>query len=180
MARQASEQIETLTTQEQGEQRGLQADMDELERVNRLFGTGNLPSPRVTESRRAVLLSSTRRLQTNANLTQVKQQRDELLWRLEKADFQWRLDVLRLSRESQQRMSELRTRLDGLVEKLRVLGRMGVLDPNANTARPTVEIIRKTREGWDRIAALEDAELQPGDTIEVQFRQDDASIAAAN
>lgn len=180
MVRQAGEQIETLTTQEQGEQRGLQADMEELERVNRLFGTGSLPSPRVTESRRAVLLSSTRRLQTNANLTQVKQQRDELLWRLEKIEFQWRLDVLRLSRESQQRMTELRARLDGLAEKLRVLGRLGVIDPNNSAARPTVEIIRKGRGSWDRIPALEDEELLPGDTVEVQFRPEEASVAAAD
>ncbi|WP_377847564.1 polysaccharide biosynthesis/export family protein [Bosea sp. UC22_33] len=126
--RQAGEQIATLTTQVQGEQSGLQADMEELDRVNKLFGIGSLPSPRVTDSRRAVLLSSTRRLQTIANLTQVKQQRDELLWRLDKVDIQRRLDVLRESRESQLRMTELKARLDGAVEKLRVLGQMAVLE----------------------------------------------------
>lgn len=176
--RQAGEQIETLTTQVQGEQGGLQADMEELDRVNKLFGTGSLPSPRVTDSRRAVLLSSTRRLQTIANLTQVKQQRDELLWRLDKVDTQRRLDVLRESRESQLRMTELKARLDGAVEKLRVLGQMVVLESGANVARPGVTIIRKGRTNWDRIPASEDTELMPGDTVEVMFRREDASTVA--
>lgn len=176
MVRQADEQIETLTTQEQSEERGLQADIEELDRVNKLFGTGSLPSPRVTDSRRAVLLSSTRRLQTNANLTQVKQQRDELLWRLDKIDTQWRLEVLRQSRENQLRLTELRARFDSAVEKLRVLGR--AVDPTVSVARPSVVIIRKGREGWERIAVSEDADLLPGDTIEVVFRPDN-SLAAA-
>ncbi len=178
MVQQFGEQIETLTTQEQGEQRGLQADMDELDRVNKLYGTGSLPSPRVTDSRRAVLLSSTRRLQTSANLTQVKQQRDELLWRLDKLDIQRRLEVLRESREAQLRMTELRSRLDGATEKLRVLGRMVVLDSPAGMPRPAVTLIRKAEAGWERILASEDAELLPGDTVEVVFRADDVSTAA--
>lgn len=176
--RQAGEQIATLTTQVQGEQSGLQADMEELDRVNKLFGIGSLPSPRVTDSRRAVLLSSTRRLQTIANLTQVKQQRDELLWRLDKVDIQRRLDVLRESRESQLRMTELKARLDGAVEKLRVLGQMAVLESNGNVTRPGVTIIRKSQTNWDRIPASEDTELAPGDTVEVMFRREDASTVA--
>ncbi len=178
MVRQAGEQVATLTTQVQGEQSGLQADMEELDRVNKLFGTGSLPSPRVTDSRRAVLLSSTRRLQTIANLTQVKQQRDEFLWRLDKVDTQRRIDVLRESRESQLRMTELRARLDGAAEKLRVLGQMVVLETGANVARPGVTIIRKARANWDRIPASEDTELMPGDTVEVVFRREDASTVA--
>lgn len=178
MVRQAGEQIATLTTQVQGEQSGLQADMEELDRVNKLFGTGSLPSPRVTDSRRAVLLSSTRRLQTIANLTQVKQQRDEFVWRLDKVDTQRRIDVLRESRESQLRMTELRARLDGAAEKLRVLGQMVVLETGANVARPGVTIIRKGQMNWDRIPASEDTELRPGDTVEVVFRREDASTAA--
>ena len=178
MVKQAGDQIETLILQEQGEQRGLQADMEELDRVNKLFGTGALPSPRVTDSRRAVLLSSTRRLQTAANLTQVKQQREEFAWRLGKIDVQWRLDVLRETRESQARMAELRTRLDGVVEKLRVLGRVVVADPSAGIPRPDVVIIRKGESNWERVPALEDTELQPGDTIEVVFRSQDASTVA--
>lgn len=152
--------------------------MEELDRVNKLFGTGSLPSPRVTDSRRAVLLSSTRRLQTIANLTLVKQQRDEFLWRLDKVDTQRRLDALRESRESQLHMTELRARLDGATEKLRVLGQMVVLESSGNAVRPGVTIIRKAQANWDRIPASEDTELMPGDTVEVVFRREDASTAA--
>ena len=49
---------------------------------------GSLISPRVTDARRAVLLSSTRKLQTSAQLMDVKKQQDEFKRKLEKLDDQ--------------------------------------------------------------------------------------------
>lgn len=178
MASQASDHIKTLTQQEQQEERGLQADIDELDRVTKLYGTGNLPSTRVSDSRRAVLLSSTRRLQTAANLTQVKQQRDELLWRAARVDVIRRIDVLREVSESQIRLAELSTRLESAVEKLRVLGRMITLEPAGRMARPSITIVRRDRDRWTQLPASEDDALRPGDTIEVVFRTDLATSAA--
>lgn len=174
----ADEQIETLTTQEKQEAQGLQTDIDELDRVNKLFGSGSLVSPRVTESRRAVLLSSTRHLQTTANLSQVKQQRDEFLFRREKLDTQRRLDVLRDMKESQMRAAELRTRLEAAAQKLQVFGRMASADAASSGARPAITIIRRSGDRWDRISASEDADLLPGDAIEVVARSDLLATAA--
>ena len=176
MVRQSGEQIATLTTQEEQEERGLKADIEELDRVNKLFSAGNVTSPRVTETRRAVLLSSTRRLQTAANLTQVKQQRDELSWRLDRLEVQRMLDLLRETKESQLRLAELRARLESASDKLQVLGGLAVNEAGPE-ARPEIAILRKSADRWDRIPAVEDADLQPGDTIEVVFRS--ANPAAA-
>ena len=171
-ARLAGEQIETLTTQEKQEAQGLQSDIDELDRVNKLFGSGSLVSPRVTESRRAVLLSSTRHLQTTATLSQVKQQRDEFLFRLEKLDTQRRLEVLRDMKELQVRIAELRTRLEAAAQKLQVFGRITSADAASSGARPAITIIRRSGDGWGRLSASEDADLLPGDAIEVVARPD--------
>ena len=75
-------------------------------------------------------------------------------------------------------MTELRARLDGATEKLRVLGQMVVLESSGNAVRPGVTIIRKAQANWDRIPASEDTGLMPGDTVEVVFRREDASTAA--
>ncbi len=177
-ARLAGEQIATLTNQEKQEAQGLQSDIDELDRINKLFGSGSLVSPRVTESRRAVLLSSTRRLQTIATLSQVKQQRDEFLFRLEKLDTQRRLEILRDMKESQMRAAELRTRVDAAAQKLQVFGRIISADPASSGARPAMTIIRRSGSGWDRLPASEDAGLLPGDAIEVVARPDPVATAA--
>lgn len=177
-ARVAGEQIETLTTQEKKEAQGLQTDIDELDRVNKLFGSGSLVSGRVTDARRAVLLSSTRHLQTISTLSQTKQQRDEYLFRLEKLDTQRRLEVLRDVKESQLRTAEMRTRLEAAAQKLQVYGRMASVDAANKGARPAIAIIRRSGEGWDRLPASEDSALLPGDAIEVVARTDLVAAAA--
>jgi polysaccharide export outer membrane protein len=177
-ARMASEQIETLTTQEKKEAQGLQTDIDELDRVNKLFGSGSLVSGRVTDARRAVLLSSTRHLQTISTLSQTKQQRDEFLFRLERLDTQRRLEVLRDIKESQLRAGEMRTRLEAAAQKLQVYGRMASVDAANSGTRPTITIIRRSGEGWDRLPASEDAALLPGDAIEVAARVGQVAAAA--
>jgi polysaccharide export outer membrane protein len=177
-ARMASEQIETLTTQEKKEAQGLQTDIDELDRVNKLFGSGSLVSGRVTDARRAVLLSSTRHLQTISTLSQTKQQRDEFLFRLERLDTQRRLEVLRDIKESQLRAGEMRTRLEAAAQKLQVYGRMASVDAANSGTRPAITIIRRSGEGWDRLPASEDAALLPGDAIEVAARVGQVATAA--
>ena len=84
-----------LSAQQKGEEQGVQSDLEELQKASDLFGKGSLTSPRVTDARRAVLLSSTRKLQTSAQLLQVKKQQDESVRKLAKLDDQRRLDLLR-------------------------------------------------------------------------------------
>lgn len=179
-ARLAGEQIVTLTTQEKQEAQGLQSDIDELDRVNKLFGSGNLVSPRVTESRRAVLLSSTRHLQTTATLSQIKQQQEEFLFRLDKLDTQRRLEVLGEMKESQARAAELKTKLEAAAQKLQVFGRIASADAAGSGTPPAITIIRRKGEGWDSLSASEDADLLPGDAIEVVARPDLLATAAGH
>ena len=66
-----------LSEQQKKDEEGLQSDLEDLQKTTELFGKGSLISPRVTDARRAVLLSSTRKLQTSAQLLQVKKQQDD-------------------------------------------------------------------------------------------------------
>ncbi len=67
--KQGDEQIKVLSEQNTKEEQGMQADAEELQRINELFGKGALPSPRVTDARRAVLLSSTRKRRSRSSRT---------------------------------------------------------------------------------------------------------------
>src|SRR5262249_54467747 len=71
---QGNEQIGVLAEQQTTEQKGAQADAEELQRSLDLYSRGTLTSPRVTDARRAVLLSSSRALQTTVQLIQLKRQ----------------------------------------------------------------------------------------------------------
>ena len=93
--RQGDDEVRVLSEQQKKEEEGVQSDLEELQKATDLFGKGSLISPRVTDARRAVLLSSTRKLQTSAQLLQVKKQQDEFARKLEKLDDQRRLDLLR-------------------------------------------------------------------------------------
>jgi polysaccharide export outer membrane protein len=114
--KQGDEQIKVLSEQNAKEEQGVQADVDELQRINDLFGKGALPSPRVTDARRAVLLSSTRKLQTAAQLMQVKKQQDDIARQLERLDDQRKIKFLQDLQDARARLGQIRAKLQNVGE----------------------------------------------------------------
>jgi polysaccharide export outer membrane protein len=161
--RQADEQTKLLAAQEAKEEQGTLADIEELKKVEELFGRGALPSPRVTDARRAVLLSSTRRLQTGAQLMDVKKRQEENTRQLERLDDQRRIRLLHELRETRVTLNQIQVKLQGAGEKLAHLGR-------ERGFRPELSIVRKSESGSETLRANEDSELQPGDVVEVALR----------
>ena len=92
---QADAEIQVLTAEQKTEDEGTKADVEEFERAKDLFSRGTLPILRVTDARRAILLSSTRKLQTTAQLMQTTRQRDDLSRQIARHDGQRRSDLLR-------------------------------------------------------------------------------------
>lgn len=169
--KQSNAQFATLSKQQEGEEKGVQADEEELERVTKLFGSGLLASPRVSESRRALLLSSTRRLQTNVELMRLQRQRDDFMRQIERVASQRTINLLRELKDSNVRLADLRVRMQALSQKLQpVTGGTGVLPLGTAELQPEVTVVRKAGERWDRIAASVDYDVQPGDVIEVALR----------
>ena len=137
----------------------------------KLFGSGSLPSPRVTESRRALLLSSTRRLQTTVELMRLQRQRDDFVRQIERTANQRTITLLRELKDSNVRLADLRVRMQALSQKLQpVAGGGGALPMGTNDLRAEVTIVRKAGQQWDKIAASEDFDVQPGDVIDVALR----------
>jgi polysaccharide export outer membrane protein len=170
--KQGDDQIKVLSEQNTNEEKGVQADVEELQKVNELFGKGALPSPRVTDARRAVLLSSTRKLQTSAQLMQVKKQQDDVARQLERLEDQRRIKLLQDLQDARQRLGQVRAKLQSTGEKLLYTAARSQL-VRRNEVPQDVTVIRKSKSGRERIAADQDSELQPGDVVEVALRLDD-------
>lgn len=169
--KQTNAQYAALSKQQEGEEKGVQADEEELERVTKLFGSGLLASPRVSESRRALLLSSTRRLQTSVELMRLQRQRDDFLRQNERVASQRTINLLKEQKDSNVRLADLRIKMQALNQKLQPLaGGTGALPLGTTDLHPDVTVVRRVGQRWDRIAASVDYDVQPGDVIEVALR----------
>jgi polysaccharide biosynthesis/export protein len=175
--RQGDDEVRVLSEQQKKDEEGLQSDLEELQKATDLFGKGSLISPRVTDARRAVLLSSTRKLQTSAQLLQVKKQQNEFVRKLAKLDDQRRLDLLRELQDTSVRLNQIREKLQSVGEKLQYTSMVRSQLVRGAGSKPDIVIIRKGEKGPERIIASEDTELQPGDAVEVTLRYQDGPDA---
>ncbi|WOH67869.1 polysaccharide biosynthesis/export family protein [Bradyrhizobium sp. BWA-3-5] len=175
--RQGDDEVRVLSEQQKKDDEALSADVEDLQKTNDLYGKGSLISPRVTEARRAVLLSSTRKLQTSAQLLQVKKQQDEFVRRLAKLDDQRRLDLLRELQDTSVRLNQIRERLQSVGEKLQYTSMVRSQLVRGTSSTPNIAIFRKGEKGQEQIVASEDTELQPGDAVEVTLRYQDGPDA---
>jgi polysaccharide biosynthesis/export protein len=175
--RQGDDEVRVLSEQQKKDEEGLQSDLEDLQKTTDLFGKGSLISPRVTDARRAVLLSSTRKLQTSAQLLQVKRQQDEFSRKLAKLDDQRRLDLLRELQDTSVSLNQIREKLQSVGEKLQYTAMVRSQLARGASSKPNIAIIRKGEKGQERIVASEDTELQPGDAVDVSLQYQDGSDA---
>jgi polysaccharide export outer membrane protein len=167
----ASSQVAGLSEQQAQEEQGLQTDIQELKKVTELYGKGSLPSPRVTDARRAVLLSATRKLQTAAQLMLIERQREDLSRQLERLDDQRRISVLGELQDAQVKLNEIRSRLQSVTEKLHYTGIVKSQLVRGKGGKPEIVVIRKVGQTRERLDVDEDFELQPGDFVEIALHE---------
>jgi polysaccharide export outer membrane protein len=168
--KQGYDQIAVLSDQQQKEEQGVQSDVEELQKSVELLSKGMLPSPRVTDNRRAVLLSSTRKLQTVAELMQLKRAQGDLERQLERLDDQRRINLLGELQEAEVKLSEIRAKLQGIGDKLQYTALLKSRLMRGNGYKLEIAITRKNETGLERIVASEDWELRPGDVVDVSLQ----------
>jgi polysaccharide export outer membrane protein len=168
--KQAEEHIGVLSESLKNEEEGIQADKQDLHRVTDLFGKGAVAITRITDARRALLWSSTLKLQTTAQWMSQKKQREEVSRQLERFDDQRRIGLLRELQDAGVRLSQISARLQGVGEKLQYTALVRSQLVRGSGGKPQIAIIRKGENGRERLVAEEDFELEPGDVIEVALR----------
>jgi polysaccharide export outer membrane protein len=168
----SDEQLGVLKEQEEGEAKGVESDAQELDRALKLFGSGTLVGPRVTEARRAQLLSSTRHLQTMVEVMRLQRVQDEQRRQLVRIDAQRKMKLQAEFNDANVRLAESRARLQAARQRLQPLGAAGPVPMGEDNFRPDVVVVRKVGQKWARLAAAEDFDVEPGDVIEVALRSE--------
>jgi polysaccharide biosynthesis/export protein len=171
VVKQTSEHVKVVSEQLKKEEEGLRVDEQDLQRVSDLFGKGNTPIMRVTDARRALLLSSTRKLQTASQLMQLQKQSADVSRQLQHLDDQRKIDLLNDLQEGSVRLSEIRSKLRSIDEKLQYTGTVKSQLTRGGGPKPEILVVRRTDDGRERIVADEDFDLQPGDVVEVSLRE---------
>jgi polysaccharide export outer membrane protein len=167
-----TDQLSTLAVQRQRFEEGTTADMNDLETVKELQKKGVVPAQRVSEARRSLLWSSSSLLQSLSQLSQTGKEQEDLKRKLEQVDYQRRMEVLRDLETATVKKATINARLQAISEKLSHNAAARSQLASGNGSKPEIAIFRKSEEGWHRILADEDAELLPGDTVEVNLRSE--------
>lgn len=170
--KQSDTRLALLTEQQQKEDEGTQSDASDFDRVRALFEKGTIPITRVTDARRAVLLSSTRSLQTGAQRAQLQREREELGRKLQKIDDQRRMDLLRELEEANVKLETTRSRVQAVTEKMAYTGALRSQLVGGSARRPEIRIFRGGAQGQEPVVATEDTELLPGDVIEIALQSE--------
>ncbi|UYW26636.1 polysaccharide biosynthesis/export family protein [Methylorubrum extorquens] len=164
------ERIKILSEQEKREKEGAQADSEEFKNLQELYGRGTVPLTRLNDTRRNLLLSSTRALQTTALLASVDREKGNLDRRLQQASDDRNLELLKLRQETILRLANIRSQLQAVSDKLRYAGMVKSQLSRGFDSDPAVSVFRQTPSGTRRISARTDTELMPGDVVEIALQ----------
>jgi polysaccharide biosynthesis/export protein len=171
------EQIRILTEQEKEEGEGLAADQAELRKMQDLYAKGGVNNLRLTDARRAVMLSASRKLQTSAQLLQVRRQRDELAKQLTAVDETHKLALIKELQEATVRLAGLRAKLKAASDRFEYA--RGRTVSGEASYLPELSIVRKGPKGSERLPANDSIELQPGDVVDVVLRSDGQALSGS-
>lgn len=156
-------QADVLTRQLEAEKASQALDAVDLEQANEAGGKGLYTQSRMADLRSAALLSTTRRLQTEANLMQLERRSTEVARDLERLDDRRHLDLLG---ELQQAKVRRAAGLATLNEIEARLSAASVTMPGVETGREiavTVVCVGSS----EPVTAKLDLELKPGDVVQV-------------
>jgi polysaccharide biosynthesis/export protein len=163
-------QLGVLRTQEQEEAKGVQSDTEDLDRLGKLFSAGNATSARITDARRAMLLSSTRHLQTLVEVMRLEHQQEGDRRQLDRLAAQRKGKLLGDLNDSNVRLAVLAATVRAARQRLQPVGGGGPLLVDPDKLKPEIVIVRNVERQWTRTSVDPDAEVEPGDVVEVTLR----------
>jgi polysaccharide export outer membrane protein len=160
-------QLSTLADKKKKDDEGSRADTADFESVRALAEKGVTTASRLSETRRAALLSADQLLQTIVEMSNVERQRDDYARQLEKIDSQAHVDARKELQDANLRLAEITARLKSAGDKLMYTSTLQSQSTPGRNARPDITVYRKGENGPERLTADEDLELAPGDVVDV-------------
>jgi polysaccharide biosynthesis/export protein len=168
---QAGARTKALALQFDTENKGSVADADEFDRMQKLLDKSLTSQNRVTDARRAMLISATRALQIGVQLATAERDQEERARNLTRAIDQRRAGLMKERDESALRLAQLRARMEANDKKLVFLGGATKQILGDDPAKVQITIKRDGIDGLQTITATEDTLLTPGDVVEVVLKQ---------
>lgn len=168
-------QLSTLAEKQKADQQGHHADLSDLAKIRELYDHGLATVTRLSDARRANLLSSDQLLQTVLDMSNIERQRGDYVRQLAKVDDQNRIDDLKELQDTDLRLAQITARLKSIREKLAYLGLMKSQLMQGPGRQPVVRLYRGNDKGTRPIASADqdlDLALAPGDVVEVSLRND--------
>lgn len=169
-ARKEGDRARVLGEQQSKEQDGVKADATDLQRYTDLYSKGAVALPGLSDARRTVLLSSTRALQTTALLDSVEREQQDLNRKLDRVGDSRRMQLLKEMQDATTALASTRAKLQAVSDKLRYTGMVKSQLVRGVDSQPKIVIMRVVDGHPSKIDAEVDAELQPGDTVEVALQ----------
>ena len=139
----------------------------DLERLNDLLKRGTVSNLRVTDARQVMIAASTRQLELNSQLLQIRRLQDDNKRALERYDDQRRIAVLQEFEDSGVKVRALQAKYQSVNQKMLYVSRAAPSGAPENASTARIDIIRRGGKTRERIAANEDSELWPGDVVDV-------------
>jgi polysaccharide export outer membrane protein len=164
---QTADRITVVDKQLTQEEQGSKADSAELQRMITLLSKGQEINPRVTDARRALLLSSTRALQVNVELLDLKRQEAEGQRNIQRLKDGRRVTWLKELEEATAARTAAEIKVAALGAELDDSSKARLTDPLDEPGRITIAVVRQTGARTDKLSVNNDFELMPGDTIEL-------------
>ena len=152
----ATDQLAELVESRDKEIEGEAADAEELQRLSAFNKQGDVTSNRVVDARRAMLLSSTRVLQTEERIIQITREREGYIRQIEKFRDEGRSAILKEIEDSQLRLAATNARIAATADKMVYTSTMRSQLPLSKLGGPSVTIIRGDRGNRSKTEASEE------------------------
>ena len=166
--------VSALDDQQRNEKEGAALDAQDFARNKELFDKGAVPVTRLTDSRRSMLLSATRQLQTTVAIAEGGARKNALVHSLDRLDNTRRVDLLRDLEDAQLRLLDQEAKLRSLSDRFSSIGQQS--NDSTKVKLPEARINRK---GTGEIEPGPDDELQPGDVLTLTVSSDPFDATAA-
>jgi polysaccharide biosynthesis/export protein len=177
--KQSIQVVEDLNKQLKQEAASAAFDEHDLEDLRGLQGKGYASKARVSETRHSASMGLNRRLQLYTQLDAARTRNEESQKQLVQLESQRKIKLLETLKDCTVQQVELRSKLNGLREKLRAVSTMHAQTVRGTYQSSKIVVIRKGHKGRERLPVDEDFELHPADVVEVTIGVDDASGVVA-
>lgn len=175
----ADDRIAVVQKQQAQEEEGSRADTVELRRLLELLSKGQETNPRVTDARRALLFSSTRALEVNVELLELKRQKSESVRQAQHFEDDRRVALLKEMQDAATLAAEARIKMRTAESDLAALSRVRLANGARQEVQRTIEVVREGNGSSSKSIVGDDFVLMPGDVIDVSLRIPERSADAA-